>query len=74
MLPISDRIAASECVRLIALLVESTTPHSKELAIIVASRLVEISGDNGPAECAACAMSYEELEPWFELARKLVRE
>jgi hypothetical protein len=74
MLPISDRIAASECVRLIALLVESGTPHSKELAIIVASRLIVIAGDDGPADCAAAAMSYEDLAPWFGLARRLVSE
>jgi len=64
----SDLIAASECVNLMALLADSGSPHSKELALIVGMRLVAIAdngkGDEGP--------SVEEIAKWIELSRELV--
>jgi hypothetical protein len=66
---IHDRIAASECVRLIGLLVEAKTPNAKDLAVLVASRLVAIAehGAGEPAEDCS-------LEEWVRLARELVED
>jgi len=61
-----DRAAASECVRLMCLLAESDTPHSKELAVIVASRLLTIV-DEGAGE----PLTDEDMEPMIHIGRQL---
>lgn len=63
-----QRYSAGECVRLMELLAEADTPHSKELATIVATRLVAIADDT--EEPAAMPMS--DIEPWLEIGRQLV--
>ena len=61
-----DRVAATECVRLIALLAEATNPHAKGLATVVAKRLRSIVA----GECGAI-MTAAALAEWIELAEKL---
>jgi hypothetical protein len=63
----AQRSAASECIRLMALLAESTTPGSKDLARIVARRLREIADRNAPAR----ALTDTQIAPWLEIARQL---
>lgn len=58
-----DRVAASECVRLIALLLEAETPHAKELGLIVIVRLKAILQDDARGE----PLPMEELEPWLHV-------
>ncbi len=65
----TQRTAASECVRIMALLTEAKTPHAKELALIVGTRLLAIV-DNEPG--SAPAYGDEVLGPWIQIARSLV--
>jgi len=63
---IQQRIAATECVRLMILLAESTTPHSRELALVVGTRLAAVvDGDVGRA------LSDDAIAPWVEIGRAL---
>lgn len=62
-----ERMAATECVRLMALLAGSKTPHAKELAVCVSARLLAISQGN-----AGKVMTDKRLAEWIDLARQLV--
>ena len=66
MMTIETRAAATECIRLIGLLIEAKTPHSKALAVIIANRLVCVVR-NGPGDL----IDEKELEDWLILAREL---
>ena len=61
-----DRIAASECVRLMGLLTDSDLPEAKSLATLVGARLATIS-DEGAGE----SLTLEDIEPWVEVGRQL---
>ena len=62
----TDRTAATERVRLIALLTGSNTPNSKALARIVAARLLAIL-ERGAGDTLASPA----LDKWADLARLL---
>jgi hypothetical protein len=68
-LSVTDLVAASECVRLMALLVDSASPHAKELAAIIGSRLVVIA-DDGHGE----PLTGDEIAPWVEIGRALAAD
>ena len=61
-----DRVAASECVRLIGFLVECDIPSAKSLATVVGARLATIA-DEGAGE----SLTLEDIEPWVEIGRQL---
>jgi hypothetical protein len=61
-----DRVAASECVRLMGLLTDSDIPHAKSLATLVGARLATIA-DEGAGE----SITLEDIEPWVEIGRQL---
>lgn len=63
-----DRIAMTECVRLMAVLAESGAPAAQALAVIIGVRLVGIA-DKGVV--AADIWSAEDLAPWVGVARDL---
>jgi len=62
-----QRAAASECVRLTALLAESASPKSKPLALLVLARLRAVI--DGGADVTP--LTEGEIAPWLEMARKL---
>ena len=61
-----DRIAATECVRLMGFLVDCDVPSAKSLATIVGARLATIS-DEGAGE----SIALEDIEPWVAIGRQL---
>ena len=61
---VHDAAAATECIRLIALLTDAMTPHARELATLVAGRLVAII-DQGAGE----PMNEREIDGWISVAR-----
>ena len=62
-----QRAAASECIQLIVILVQSGTPQSKELATLIACRLVNLL--YGTAQAAL--YDDETIEMWGGLAAAL---
>lgn len=62
-----DRTAASECVRLMAVLAEAKTPHAKELATIVAARLLAVV-DNHETD----PLPEDIIDNWAVVARELL--
>ncbi len=65
-----ERAAACECISLMMLLAEAKTPHSKELAIVVALRLDAILGENAPLP----KFDDETIALWGEIARQLAEQ
>lgn len=60
------RVAMTEAINLIALLVDATTPHAEELAAVVATRLVGLADG-----CELEPLPESEIEEWTRLAREL---
>lgn len=59
------RIAATECINLMALLAESGLPNSIALAALALSRLVAIMDEGAGIQC----LTDEEILPWLRTGR-----
>lgn len=64
----TDAAAASECIRLMALLLQADTPHAQTLAILVSARLVNIA-EHG----AGAPLTDAETTQWVNLAKAIPR-